>query len=92
MNIDLASRKITDAQLADMVTEFPRVNDALNALPTRFVYLPTLTNTLRLANPPSATFNTMMKVNCRDGQRCSPRLRQSGGRRGHIHSTQSEWW
>ncbi len=33
-----------------MVTEFPRVNDALDSLPTRFVYLPTLTDTLRLAN------------------------------------------
>jgi carotenoid cleavage dioxygenase-like enzyme len=67
MNIDLASRKIADAEIANMVVEFPRVNDALNALPTRFVYLPTLTNTLQLANPPSATFNTMLKVNTETG-------------------------
>jgi carotenoid cleavage dioxygenase-like enzyme len=67
MNIDLASHKIADAEIASMVVEFPRINDALNALPTRFVYLPTLTNTLQLANPPSATFNTMMKVNTETG-------------------------
>jgi carotenoid cleavage dioxygenase-like enzyme len=36
-------------------------------LPTRFVFLPTLTDTLRLANPPSATFNTMLKVNTETG-------------------------
>ncbi len=29
--------------------------------------MPTLTDTLRLANPPSATFNTMMKVNTETG-------------------------
>jgi carotenoid cleavage dioxygenase len=67
MVIDLASNKITDNEIANMVVEFPRVNDALNALPTRFVYLPTLTNTLKLANPPSATFNTMTKVNSETG-------------------------
>jgi carotenoid cleavage dioxygenase-like enzyme len=67
MTIDLAARKVSDAQVAAMVTEFPRVNDALDALPTRFVYLPTLTDTLRLAKPPSATFNTMMKVNTETG-------------------------
>jgi carotenoid cleavage dioxygenase-like enzyme len=67
MNIDLASRKIADTEIANMVVEFPRVNDALNALPTRFVYLPTLTNTLQLASPPSATFNTMLKVNTETG-------------------------
>ena len=67
MRIDLAARKISDAQVAGMVTEFPRINDALDALPTRFVYLPTLTDTLRQAKPASATFNTMMKVNTEIG-------------------------
>jgi carotenoid cleavage dioxygenase-like enzyme len=67
MDIDLASQKIDDVEVAKMVVEFPRVNDGLNALPTRFVYLPTLTDTLKVANPPSATFNTMMKVNCETG-------------------------
>jgi carotenoid cleavage dioxygenase-like enzyme len=67
MVIDLASQKITDDEIANMVVEFPRVNDALNALPTRFVYLPTRTNTLKIDNPPSATFNTMLKVNTETG-------------------------
>jgi carotenoid cleavage dioxygenase-like enzyme len=57
----------SDAEVAKMVVEFPRINDALNALPTRFVYLPTLTDSLKVANPPSAAFNTMMKVNCETG-------------------------
>lgn len=68
MNIELASRKITDAEIAPMVVEFPRVNDRLNALPTRFVYLPTLTDTLKISNPPSATFNVMLKVNTETGE------------------------
>jgi carotenoid cleavage dioxygenase-like enzyme len=67
MTIDVAGRKIADAEIAPMVAEFPRFNDALNALPTRFVYAPTLTDTLLVANPPSATFNTMMKVNMETG-------------------------
>lgn len=67
MTINLAARKVSDAQVAGMVTEFPRINDALDALPTRFVYLPTLTDKLNQANPPSATFNTMMKVNTETG-------------------------
>jgi carotenoid cleavage dioxygenase-like enzyme len=67
MSIDLANHKITDTEIANMVVEFPRFNDSLNALATRYVYLPTLTDTLRIANPPSATFNTMMKVNTETG-------------------------
>ena len=67
MNIDLSSHKIADLEIANVVVEFPRVNDGLNALPTRFVYLPTLTDTLKIAHPPSATFNTMMKVNTETG-------------------------
>ncbi len=62
MDIDLASRAISDAQISDMVTEFPRVNDGLEALPTRYVFLPTRTDTLKLPHPPSATFNTMVKA------------------------------
>ncbi len=67
MTIDLAAGRISDAQVAGMVTEFPRINDVLDALPTRFVFLPTLTGTLRQVKPPSATFNTMMKVNTETG-------------------------
>jgi len=67
MTIDVGASKVSDREVAPLVTEFPRVNDALDALPTRFVYLPTLTDTLLAPNPPSATFNTMMKINSETG-------------------------
>ena len=67
MTINLAARKVDDTQVAGMVTEFPRINDAFDALPTRFVYLPTLTDKLQQVKPPSATFNTMMKINTETG-------------------------
>jgi len=67
MNIDPAKGNISDEAVTNMVVEFPRVNDALNSLPTRFVYLPTLTETLKIPSPPSATFNTIMKVNTETG-------------------------
>jgi carotenoid cleavage dioxygenase-like enzyme len=67
MTIDPKNGKISDDQIADMLVEFPRINDNLGALATRYVYVPTLTDTLRLASPPSATFNTMLKVNADTG-------------------------
>jgi carotenoid cleavage dioxygenase-like enzyme len=67
MTIALADRRVEDAQLADVAVEFPRVNDRLNALRTRYVYLPTLTDTLQMPNPPSATFNTLIKVDSETG-------------------------
>ena len=51
----------------DLRVEFPRCNDTLEARPTRFVYLPTLTDTLRQQNPPSDTFNCMLKVDTETG-------------------------
>ena len=47
--------------------EFPRGNDTLEARPTRYVYLPTLTDTLRQQNPPSDTFNCMLKADTETG-------------------------
>jgi carotenoid cleavage dioxygenase len=67
MTIDLAVRKISDRTVSDLLVEFPRVNDRREALPTRFVYIPTLTDTLRLPNPPSASFNTMLKIDAESG-------------------------
>ncbi len=67
MTIDLTARRVHDAQVADVAVEFPRVNDRLHALRTRYVYVPTLTNTLQMANPPSATFNTLLKVDTETG-------------------------
>jgi carotenoid cleavage dioxygenase-like enzyme len=68
LDIDLSNRTLNDAQLADMVVEFPRINDGFNALPTRYVYLPTLTDALSMTNPPSSTFNTMLKVDTETGK------------------------
>ena len=68
MNIDLSSRTAKSAPLIDMDVEFPRVNDRREALSTRFVYVPTLTDTLRVSNPPSATFKTLLKVDAENGK------------------------
>jgi carotenoid cleavage dioxygenase-like enzyme len=67
MTIGVGASKASDHEVAPLVTEFPRVNDALDALPTRFVYLPTLTDRLREPNPPAATFNAMLKINSETG-------------------------
>jgi len=67
MTIDLGSANLDDGRVSDLGVEFPRVNDALDTLPTRFVFLPTLTDTLRVADPPSATFNTIARVDVDTG-------------------------
>jgi carotenoid cleavage dioxygenase-like enzyme len=67
MTIDLASRRIADDRVADMMVEFPRANDAREATRTRFVYSPTLTDTFGQADPPSATFNAIVKSNAETG-------------------------
>jgi carotenoid cleavage dioxygenase-like enzyme len=68
LNIDLANRTLKDAQVADFLVEFPRINDSFNALPSRYVYLPTLTGTLQMTSPPSATFNTILKIDTETGK------------------------
>jgi carotenoid cleavage dioxygenase-like enzyme len=67
MTIDPAVHCISDSRVTDLGVEFPRANDSRDALPTRFVFLPTLTDTLRQRDPPSATFNTIVKVNAETG-------------------------
>ncbi len=67
MTIDLAAHRISDSRVADIGVEFPRANDIRAALPTRWVFLPTLTETLRQPDPPAATFNTIAKVNAETG-------------------------
>ena len=70
MTIDLANRRVKDVPVAEMVVEFPRVNDAFNALPTRYVFLPTRTETLQMTNLSisSAPFNTMLKIDTETGK------------------------
>jgi carotenoid cleavage dioxygenase len=67
LRIDLLNRKLSDAELSDLAVEFPRINDRREATPTRFIYLPTLTSSLRLTNVSSDTFNTMLKVDTATG-------------------------
>lgn len=67
LTIDPAARRVTDAEIAPMTVEFPRVNDAYDALPTRYVYIPTITDTLKLPDPPSASFNTICRVDTDTG-------------------------
>jgi carotenoid cleavage dioxygenase len=68
MIIDPASRSFKVASFSNEVTEFPRINHLQEALPTRFVYMPTLTASLKEPNPPSAVFNTVLKVDTETGK------------------------
>jgi len=67
LSIDLPRRKISDTRISSLKVEFPRINDIHEATPTRFVYLPTLTSSLKLNGVPSDTFNTMLKVDTATG-------------------------
>ena len=66
--IDLAGKAVRDSALGDFATEFPRINDEFEATPSRFIYLPTLTDTLKLPNIPSAVFNTIVKADAETGR------------------------
>ncbi|MGX1305500.1 carotenoid cleavage dioxygenase-like enzyme [Amorphus suaedae] len=65
--LDPAARRIRDARISDFATEFPRVNDRLEAQATRFVYVPQLSGSLTHGPHPSATFNTITKVDTESG-------------------------
>jgi carotenoid cleavage dioxygenase-like enzyme len=65
--LDLRSRRMADQRLAEYGVEFPRINDRLEALASRFVYVPTRSESLHLAAPPSAVFNTILKVDTESG-------------------------
>ena len=68
MTIDLARRNFKIAKFSDEVTEFPRINHLHEGLPTRYAYLPILTSSLKLPNPPSAVFNTVVKFDTETGR------------------------
>ncbi|WP_343058670.1 carotenoid oxygenase family protein [Aurantimonas endophytica] len=57
-----AAGTLNDASLFDGAVEFPRIDDRRVARPSRHVYVPTLTESLKLVNPASATFNCLLKV------------------------------
>lgn len=67
LTIDLRRRSFTTRQFSPLVTEFPRINHRFDALRSRYAYLPTLTSSLKQADPPSATFNTLLKFDTESG-------------------------
>jgi carotenoid cleavage dioxygenase len=59
---------LSDAPLFDGAVEFPRIDDRRVARPSRHVYVPTLTESLKLANSASGTFNCLLKVDTETGR------------------------
>lgn len=68
LEISTITRSIKDSLLADFNLEFPRINEAREALESCFVYVPTLSDSLKIPNPPAATFNTLLKVDTESGK------------------------
>lgn len=65
--IDPAARTVTDSAFFDGPVEFPRIDDRRVARTSRHIYVPTITDTLAIANPASATFNCLLKVDTETG-------------------------
>lgn len=68
MHIDPARRNFEIFGFSNEITEFPRVNHLREAMTTRFVYMPTLTSSLGQADPPSAVFNAVLKLDTETGK------------------------
>ncbi len=66
--IDPAAGTVRDSALFDGPVEFPRIDGRLVARASRHVYIPTITDSLKLPNPPSATFNCLLKVDTETGR------------------------
>jgi carotenoid cleavage dioxygenase len=68
MVIDTIGQRIAaDDRMADFPTEFPRINDAFEARASRFIHLPTRSQTLTMPNPPSASFNALVTLDAATG-------------------------
>ncbi|MGE4337394.1 MAG: carotenoid oxygenase family protein [Pigmentiphaga sp.] len=65
--IDLPRRSMRIDPLHGADVEFPRIDERREALPSRYAYMPTLTGTLAQPNPPSATFNAILKIDTETG-------------------------
>lgn len=68
MVIDPRKGRFALTQFSDEITEFPRINHAFEARASRYVYVPVRTATLKMPNPPSAVFNTVVKVDTETGR------------------------
>lgn len=69
MVIDAGSRTVEDSLLTEFGVEFPRINDRFEALASRFVYVPTLSESLTMPKPATATFNTLVRVDTESGSK-----------------------
>jgi carotenoid cleavage dioxygenase len=67
MVLDPRAGTLRDDPLGAFGTEFPRVDDRLNALPSRIVYTPTRTGSIGQAPPPTGAFNALMRVDAETG-------------------------
>ncbi len=67
MVIDTIAMRATDNPLAGFGTEFPRINDAFEASESRFIHLPTRSETLTIPHPPSASFNALVTLDATTG-------------------------
>ncbi|WP_158964529.1 carotenoid oxygenase family protein [Chachezhania sediminis] len=65
--LDLGTGRVTQQTWFDRVAEFPRIDDRRNALPTRYVYAPTLTPALTGGNGASGTFNCLLRIDTETG-------------------------
>ena len=68
MTIDPVRGTVAITKFSDEVAEFPRINHLHEALPTRYSYVPTLTDSLKVLAPPSAVFNTLVKFDTETGR------------------------
>ena len=83
--IDPAAGTSPTRALFDGVVEFPRIDDRRVARPSRYVYVPTLTDSLQLPNPAVRHLQLPAESRHRDRRDRPPRLRQPHRRRGGLH-------
>lgn len=60
--LDLQARRVRDEALGTAPVEFPRIDDRLEARASRFVYVPTITDSLDPAYRQRAAFNCLLRV------------------------------
>jgi carotenoid cleavage dioxygenase len=67
MTLDLAARRIVDERVAGLMAEFPRADDRREAMPTRYVYAPTLTESFGEKRPIAGSFNAIARMDVLTG-------------------------
>lgn len=67
MTIETQSGRIEDRRLMERSVEFPRVDGRRDAMETRFIYVPTLTETFTQTGSPAGTFNAIARMDTETG-------------------------